>query len=213
MYLVIVRRLFWPLNTQIYNAPAGKAMHSAAKKSPPMRVVFFASALPAIPTRKFQVLIKGQKRYRTLRTRDQKFIKKFKSKIMEITGRLVADAIVRKTNNEKELTGFRVAINRRYMSNGDQVEDTTYVDCSFWRSTAIAPYLTKGMVVQLYGHMSASAWLDKDGGLHAGLNFHVNELTMLTASGAKSETKKSTTTSTRRSNRANAGLEPSKDFN
>lgn len=132
---------------------------------------------------------------------------------MEITGRLVADAAVRKTNNEKELTGFRVAMNHRYISNGEQVEDTTYVDCSYWRSTAIAPYLTKGMIVQLHGHMSASAWLDKDGGLHAGLNFHVNDLTMLTASSAKTETKKSANTTTRTSTKANAGLTPSTEFN
>src|ERR1700759_5551378 len=132
---------------------------------------------------------------------------------MEITGRLVADATVRKTNNEKQLTGFRVAMNRRYISNGEQVEDTTYVDCSYWRSTTIAPYLTKGMIVQLHGHMSASAWLDKDGGLHAGLNFHVNDLTMLTASSAKTEKKTASTTANRRSNKANAGLEPSKEFN
>ena|ERR1700742_2206250 len=133
---------------------------------------------------------------------------------MEITGRVVANAAVRKTNNEKEVTNFRLAINRRYTSNGEQVEDTTYVDCAFWRSAKISPYLTKGVVVQLYGHMSASAWLDKDGNLRAGLNFHVNELTLLTASAKQSESKASTTSTTsRRSNRANAGLEPSTEFN
>jgi single-strand DNA-binding protein len=133
---------------------------------------------------------------------------------MEITGRLVADATVRKTNNEKEVTGFRLAINRRYTSNGEQVEDTTYVDCSYWRSTKIAPYLTKGMVVQLYGHMSASAWLDKDGGLRAGLDFHVNDLTLLTASGNKGDNQKPATNDNRRSNsKANAGMTPSTKFN
>jgi single-strand DNA-binding protein len=171
----------------------------------------FCVSLAARPHAQISGAYQRPKKVSHLRTREKSFTKNYKK--MEITGRLVADATVRKTNNEKELTGFSIAINRRYISNGEQVEDTTYVDCSYWRSTAIAPYLTKGMVVQLYGHMSASAWLDKDGGLHAGLNFHVNELTMLTASGTKTETKKSTTTTTRRSNRANAGLEPSKDFN
>ena len=135
---------------------------------------------------------------------------------MEITGRLVADAAVRKANNEKEVTGFRLAINRRYTSNGEKVEDTTYVDCSYWRTTAIAQYLTKGMLVQLYGHMSASAWMDKEGNLRAGLNFHVNELTMLTASGKAAENQKpttATTTTRRRPNNPNAGLTPSKEFN
>jgi single-strand DNA-binding protein len=141
---------------------------------------------------------------------------------MEITGRLVADAIVRKTNNNKEVTGFRLAINRRYTSNGEQIEDTTYVDCSYWRTTAIAPYLTKGMVIQLYGYMSASAWLDRDGNLRAGLNFHVNEMSLLSASNRHTEqpkqqparnTKANGNTRARANNKANAGLKPSTRFN
>ncbi|MBS1528224.1 MAG: single-stranded DNA-binding protein [Bacteroidetes bacterium] len=133
---------------------------------------------------------------------------------MEITGRVVANANVKKTNNEKEVVNFSIAINRRYTSNGEQVEDTTYVDCSYWRTTKVAPYITKGVIVQLSGHMSASAWLDKDGNLRAGLNFHVNELTLLTASAKSNESKPSASSSTsRRSNNANKGLEPSKQFN
>jgi single-strand DNA-binding protein len=136
---------------------------------------------------------------------------------MEITGRLVADAAVRKTNNGKEVTGFRLAINRRYISNGEKVEDTTYVDCSYWRTTAIAPYLTKGMVVQLYGYMSASAWVDRDGVLRAGLNYHVNEITPLTASNKQPEQPKQqpvqNTTRARANTKANAGLKPSTRFN
>src|ERR1700743_2193532 len=104
---------------------------------------------------------------------------------MEITGRLVADAAVRNTNNGREVTGFRLAINHRYVSNGEKVEETTYVDCAYWRTTAIAPYLTKGMIVQLQGRMSASAWVSKDGELRAGLNFHTNEINLLTGSAKK----------------------------
>jgi len=101
---------------------------------------------------------------------------------MEITGRLVADATLRTTSTEKKVTGFRLAINRRYASNGKQKEETTYVDCSFWRTDKLAPYLTKGLLVQLYGHMSARPWVSKDGEPMAGLNFHTNEITLLGAS-------------------------------
>ncbi|QEM12443.1 single-stranded DNA-binding protein [Mucilaginibacter rubeus] len=101
---------------------------------------------------------------------------------MEITGRLVADATVRKTNTDKKVTGFRLAINRRYTSNGEQKEETTYVDCSFWRTDKLAPYLTKGLLVQLYGHMSARPWVSRDGEPMASLNFHTNEITLLGAS-------------------------------
>lgn len=101
---------------------------------------------------------------------------------MEITGRLVADATVRTTSTDKKVTGFRLAINRRYTSNGEQKEETTYVDCSFWRTDKLAPYLTKGLLVQLYGHMSARPWVSKDGEPMASLNFHTNEITLLGAS-------------------------------
>ena len=101
---------------------------------------------------------------------------------MEITGRLVADATVRTTSNDREVTGFRVAINRRYKSGGEQKEETTFVDCAYWRTSKLAPYLTKGLLVQLYGHMTARPWVSRDGEPMASLSFHTNEITLLGAS-------------------------------
>jgi single-strand DNA-binding protein len=105
---------------------------------------------------------------------------------MEITGRLVADATVRNVADDRNVTNFRLAINRRYKSGGEQKEETTYVDCAYWRTDALAPYLTKGLLVQLYGHMSARPWVSRDGEPMASLNFHTNEITLLGASGKKS---------------------------
>jgi single-strand DNA-binding protein len=102
---------------------------------------------------------------------------------MELVGRLVADATVRKTTTEKELTGFRVAVNRTYKADGERKEQTTFIDCAYWRGTKIAPYLTKGLLVQLSGFMTANAWVSRDGELMAGLNLQVGEIQFLTASG------------------------------
>lgn len=101
---------------------------------------------------------------------------------MELTGRLVANATVRNVANDRKVTNFRVAINRRYKSGGEQKEETTYVDCSYWRTDKLAPYLTKGLLVQVYGHISARPWVSKDGEPMASLNFHTNEITLLGAS-------------------------------
>jgi single-strand DNA-binding protein len=101
---------------------------------------------------------------------------------MEITGRLVADATVRAVNADKNVTGFRVAVNRRYKSQGEQKEETAYVDCTYWRTDAIAPYLTKGMIVQLYGFMTAEPWVNRDGEAQASLKFRTDEITMLSKS-------------------------------
>jgi single-strand DNA-binding protein len=101
---------------------------------------------------------------------------------MEITGRLVADATVRAVNEDKNVTGFRVAINRRYKSQGEQKEETAFVDCTYWRGEGIAPYLTKGMLVQLSGFMTAEPWVSRDGEPMASLKFRTDEITMLTQS-------------------------------
>lgn len=101
---------------------------------------------------------------------------------MEITARVVADATVRKTNSEKEVTGFRVAVNRAYTSNGERKEETAFIECDYWRSTKIAPYITKGLLLQLSGFMTARAWVSRDGEPMAGLHFNTSNIQFLTAS-------------------------------
>ena len=95
---------------------------------------------------------------------------------MEITGRLVADATVRAVNDEKNVTGFRVAVNRTYQSQGERKEETAFVDCTYWRTDAIAPYLTKGMLVTLSGFMTAQPWVSRDGEPMASLQFRMRKM-------------------------------------
>jgi len=106
---------------------------------------------------------------------------------MEITGRLVADATVRAVSEEKKVTGFRVAINRNYKSQGENKQETAFVDCTYWRGDGIAPYLTKGMVVQLSGFMTAEPWVNRDGEPMASLKFRTEQIEMLTPSANKAD--------------------------
>ncbi len=130
---------------------------------------------------------------------------------MEITGRLVADATVRAVNGDKNVTSFRIAINRSYTSQGEKKEETTYVDCGYWRTDALAPYLTKGLLVQLYGHMTARPWVNSDGEPMASLNFHTNEITLLSKSvkndGGKQQGKPG------QAGNKNKAIKPSQSFN
>lgn len=101
---------------------------------------------------------------------------------MEITGRMVADAQVHTTKTEKEVTGFTLAIDDRYRKKGDMevTKVVTYVDCSYWFSTAIAPYLTKGTIVQVTGRLEQPRiWTGKDGEAHASLPFTVSNIKIL----------------------------------
>lgn len=108
---------------------------------------------------------------------------------MEITGRLVANATVRAVNADKKVTGFRVAVNRNYKSQGEQKQETAFVECTYWRTDAIAPYLTKGMVVHLSGFMTAEPWVSRDGEAMASLKFRIDEINMLTKSAKKNDGK------------------------
>lgn len=105
-----------------------------------------------------------------------------KYNIMEITGRLTANAQVRTTQTDKEVVGFIIAINDTYRKKGasEVTQLVTYVDCSYWRSAVIAPYLTKGTIVQLSGRLNEPRiWQDREGTARANLSFTINEIKIL----------------------------------
>jgi single-strand DNA-binding protein len=129
---------------------------------------------------------------------------------MEITGRLVADATVRAVNENKNVTGFRVAVNRRYRSQGEQKEETAYIDCTYWRGEGIAPFLTKGMLVQLSGFMTAEPWVSRDGEPMASLRFRTDEINMLTRSAKSGTGDKSTA---KQAGDKKGVIKPSEQFN
>jgi single-strand DNA-binding protein len=96
---------------------------------------------------------------------------------MNIIGRLTRDAEVRTTSQEKQVVNFSIAINENYCNKqGEQVAQTTYFDCAYWITPKLAPYLTKGVLVELTGRVSARAWIGKNGEAHSGLNFHTSQI-------------------------------------
>jgi single-strand DNA-binding protein len=95
---------------------------------------------------------------------------------MEIIGRLTADAKVATLKDERKVVNFSIAINDSFRAkgSGERTQLTTYVQCAYWVSPSIAPYLTKGTLVELSGRMSADAWVNMDGQAKAALRFHVS---------------------------------------
>ncbi|QES88553.1 single-stranded DNA-binding protein [Rhizosphaericola mali] len=101
---------------------------------------------------------------------------------MEITGRLTTNAQVRKTKTDKQVVVFTLAINDSYKKKGatEVTKLVTYIDCSYWRSSAIADYLTKGTIVQLSGRLNEPRiWQDLEGNTRANLSFTVSEIKIL----------------------------------
>ncbi|ASE62101.1 single-stranded DNA-binding protein [Chryseobacterium indologenes] len=96
---------------------------------------------------------------------------------MNITAKITRNAVVRTTNSGKEVVNFGVAIRHTFRNkSGEKISQPTFFDCAYWRTPNVAPYLTKGTVVELSGRITPSAWMDKEGKLRAGLNFHVSEI-------------------------------------
>ena len=100
---------------------------------------------------------------------------------MEITGRLTADAVVQKVNNEKQVVNFSIAINDNYKPKGstEVKEVVTYIDCSYWLNSATAQWLKKGTLVQLFGRIGLSVYNNSEGVAVGSLTFHTNNIKIL----------------------------------
>ena len=97
---------------------------------------------------------------------------------MELFGRLTADAKVNELKDSRKVVNFSIAINDRYKPKGsDEMKTiTTFVNCSYWMTSSIAAYLTKGKFVEVYGRINAGAYMNAQNELKASLNFHVNSI-------------------------------------
>ena len=96
---------------------------------------------------------------------------------MELTGRVTADAKVTETKNGKKVTNFSIAINDRYKTKeGELKEVATFVNCACWLNTGIAPYLTKGVLVEVAGRIGVNAWVNAAGEPKGALTFQVSKI-------------------------------------
>ena len=83
-----------------------------------------------------------------------------------LMGNLTRDVELKYTPNNQPVAAFGIAMNRRYRTrDGEDREDTTFVDCEAWGRTAevMNQYLAKGRPVFLEGRLKLDQWQDKDG--------------------------------------------------
>jgi len=96
---------------------------------------------------------------------------------MQFTGRVTADAEVRTVKNDRKVTGFTVAVNKRWKSkDGEKHEKTNFIECAYWVNSGVAEYLKKGTVVEITGWVDAQAWVNRDGDAKANLRCDVETL-------------------------------------
>lgn len=83
-----------------------------------------------------------------------------------IAGNLTRDPQVRFFANERAVADLGIAVNRRWRDrDGNQQEETTFVDCECWGRTAelVGQYLSKGRSCLVEGRLKLDQWEDKDG--------------------------------------------------
>lgn len=106
---------------------------------------------------------------------------------MLFTGCITADAAVREITGARRVTGFTVAINDRFKDKeGARKTVTTFVECSYWVNHGLAPYLTKGSVVEIFGRVEAKAWLNGENKPQPYLACSVRDVRLCGSSGEKS---------------------------
>ena len=97
---------------------------------------------------------------------------------MVLIGRLTKDAVVAQLKDERKVVNFTVAVNDYYKPKGSDkgVTVTTYVNCGYWISTAIATLLKKGNLIEVSGRLTVNAYKDMQGEAKGSLNCHVDSI-------------------------------------
>jgi single-strand DNA-binding protein len=95
-----------------------------------------------------------------------------------LVGRIIADAKVTTLKDERKVVNFSIAMNYSYKVKGSEAvtKVVTYVNCAYWRSDAIAPFLTKGSIVEVCGRIGARAYNNLQGEPKASLELHTTEI-------------------------------------
>jgi single-strand DNA-binding protein len=92
---------------------------------------------------------------------------------MELVGRLTANAIIKEIAEGRKVVNFTLAINNGYKKNGQWVDKTVFIDCSYWIGVGIAEFLTKGRRVELFGEIGVTAYINASQAAVGKLTFHV----------------------------------------
>ena len=83
-----------------------------------------------------------------------------------LLGNLTRDPDLRGFANGQNVCDLGLAVSRRFMSNGQEQEETCFVDVVVWGKAAAncRQYLSKGSQVMIEGRLQLDSWEDRNGG-------------------------------------------------
>jgi single-strand DNA-binding protein len=102
-----------------------------------------------------------------------------------LMGNLTRDIQLRYTPSGTPVTEVGLAVNdRRKGANGEWIDETTFVEVTFWGRTAevAAEYLSKGSPVFIEGRLKLDTW-EKEGQKHSKLRVVCDRMQMIGARG------------------------------
>ncbi len=83
-----------------------------------------------------------------------------------LIGNLTRDPDLRSLANGASVCEFGIAMNRRYISNGREMDEACFVDIVVWGKSAenCRQFLEKGSLVMVEGRLQLDQWEDRNGG-------------------------------------------------
>lgn len=80
-----------------------------------------------------------------------------------LMGRLTKEPELKQTPNQVSVIRFSLAVNRRFVKEGQQEVD--FINCVAWRQTAefISRYFHKGSMIAVAGSIQTRSWEGQDG--------------------------------------------------
>ena len=84
-----------------------------------------------------------------------------------LMGNITREIELKHTQTNQAVATVGLAMNRRWKTpEGEQREETTFVDCEAWGRTAevIAQYFAKGRPIMIEGRLKMDQWQDKETG-------------------------------------------------
>ncbi len=81
-------------------------------------------------------------------------------------GNLTRDPELRRLSNGTAVCDITLAVNRKFMNNGQLQEDVSFIDITLWSKTAehTAQYMRKGSSLFVEGRLQLDTWQDKTSG-------------------------------------------------
>ena len=105
-----------------------------------------------------------------------------------LMGNLTRDPELKRTSSDMAVAQLSIAVNRQYKDkSGEQVKETTFVDCEAWGRTAevMSQYLSKGKPVFVEGRLKLDQWQDKDGNNRSKLKMVIEKFEFVDSKGSQ----------------------------